>query len=420
MILAPSKLVKIAVTSLLSGMVGIGAVGCSGDDDGEGGSDKNSTSDSDSAIGAGLQEETKLTNASLDANSNGGSVELTQEEIDSIQTAACTGWAAEGESLPAVIQLVVDISSSMRAAAPGTDRSRWDVTQEALKEAVAALPPSVALGVFYYPNKVAVVGGPIAPSNCINEDALIPITPLTPEHQALVQNSLDTAEINRLTPTHDAYSHALNAGLLKYSSSDRFMLLITDGAPTVSKGCIEETSPTAPIVADIKAALEDHGVRTFIIGSPGSEISLEIGNADMRPWLSEAAVVGGTSTEGCQIEGPNFCHFDMTQETNFATALRAGLSEIVGQIVDSCAFEVPAAPAGKTVDPNLTNLIVTWGDGGSTLILPDADGDCSEGWQFNSDGKIELCAASCDRLKLDHLAQIQLHFGCGSEIVPVR
>jgi hypothetical protein len=105
------------------------------------------------------------------------------------------------------------------------------------------------------------------------------------------------------------------------------MLLITDGAPTMRETCIApldgvKDMPTDVIIEDIAAAF-DEGILTFLIGSPGSEQSSQSDTADMRPWLSRAAKAGGTAAEGCDSEGPNFCHMDMTVQPDFAVALRA-------------------------------------------------------------------------------------------------
>ncbi len=206
------------------------------------------------------------------------------------------------------------------------------------------------------------------------------------------------------------------------------MLLITDGAPTMALECIGTggggggqvmDAPTQPIVDEIAGAF-DQGIRTFLIGSPGSEESSQ-GGDDMRPWLSQAAIEGGTAEAGCDAQGPNFCHMDMTQEPDFAQALSDGLASIVGQIVDSCTFVVPPPPAGESLDPGLTNLIINWTSGASSLILPDDTGDCSEGWQFDSTGQVVLCAATCEQIQADAGATVQLTFGCSTnDIIPVR
>jgi len=404
------------------------AVACGGSGDDSGGTGgMNSTDLSD-----GLNTDGSNTGNPDFDTSEGGKVDLTAEQITAIEQAACTGWAAEGENLPATLQLVVDVSYSMTEQAPGTNQSKWEVTRDALSQAIEELPASVAVGVLYYPNgDVQFSADPQPIDACIDVDARVPIAQLgeaDSEQRDTLQDSLRDAQTAGYTPTHDAYQHALNEGLVPYTANgnQKFMLLITDGAPTMSEGCVsggEEQGnvidmPTQPIIDEIAGA-HDQGIRTFLIGSPGSEESSEETGGDMRPWLSRAAVEGGTAADGCDVDGPDFCHMDMTQEEDFSSALRAGLAAIAGQVVDSCTFAVPDPPEDETIDKTLTNLVVTWGSGSASLYLPDNVGGCDTGWTFNDEGQVELCPSTCDEVKLDSGATVQLTFGCGTEVIDV-
>lgn len=412
---------RYSLISLLLGAVSV--VGCGSDDDdgsGPGG---------DGAGGFSLGPGGGPGSARV---RDGGSVELNEEEVRDILNAQCTGWSAEGENLPAVLQLVVDVSRSMRERAPGSDRSKWAVTRDALEDAIAQLPPSVAVGLLLYPNRGIRQYGSTEQevSACVDTDAMIPIAPLGQSgsnHRQSLAEAFEDATIENYTPTHDAYAHALNDtnnGLLAYQgNASKFMLLITDGAPTLSQSCVNpgggngvSDAPTQPIIDDIEAAFDDHGVRTFLIGSPGSEESSESGT-DMRPWLSQAALAGGTATSGCDADGPDFCHMDMTEEPDFGAALSQGLASIAGQIIDSCTFALPDPPAGETIDPKLTNVIITWGDGKSSLILGDDIGDCTVGWQADGTRELTLCPETCDSVKADNGARLHLAFGCSEDTI---
>lgn len=417
-------LVLAAASSLISG--------CGSNSEGDGGG-----SGANGSGGTGLMLGGNGSGAKGNGTHDGGVVPLTPEEIEQIENAACTGWSAEGENLPAVLQLVVDVSGSMDDDAPGSNQSKWEVTRDALSEAIESLPASVAAGVLYYPNRDTGSSTSARPVNqCVNVGAMVPIAGLgngNSQQREELQSSLDDANTDSYTPTHDAYRYALQEGLLPYQAqANKFMLLITDGAPTMSLGCIGGMmggmmggggggvmdAPTEPIVAEIAGAF-GMGVRTFLIGSPGSEESSQ-GDGDMRPWLSRAAQEGGTAKAGCQVDGPNFCHLDMTQEEDFSQALVDGLAAVVGQIIDTCTFAVPDAPAGQTVDPSLTTLIVQT-SAGASLVLQDDTGDCGEGWRFNASGQVELCPATCDKVKGDTSATVQLLFGCSvDQVIPVR
>jgi hypothetical protein len=51
--------------------------------------------------------------------------------------------------------------------------------------------------------------------------------------------------------------------------------------------------------------------------------------------------------------------------------------------------------------------------------LRDDNGDCSEGWQLDSDQQIILCGATCERVQNDMQAHVELLFGCASGEVPI-
>jgi hypothetical protein len=469
---AAAALLPLACGNDGSGLVDAGSGGSASDNPG---SDTGGGSGNDLAASGG--DNNTLDGADLGNNlgsggtgvpNQGGTIQLTAEQLAAIENGSCTGWTQEGENLPAVLQLVVDISLSMDTAPPGggIGESRWTVTRDALDQAIESLPASVALGVLYYPAKAlgtndlnSVMTRPI--SACLDVDTLVPIAELGEPDSAQrtdLAASLMTADTNGYTPTHDAYAYALDQSLLPYQAAgnQKFMLLITDGAPTMAQGCrsagrdtdcpidcegaacpaectcpdgcdespsgcpatCEPTQPppvppdvaTQPIVDSVTAAMAQ-GIRTFVIGSPGSEVGSD--GADKRPWLSKAAMEGGTALEGCTEAGPTFCHMDMTQEEDFSTALSEGLAAVAGQVVDTCSFVVPEPPQGQTLDPDTTNLIAVWGDGTATAFLRDAEGACDSGWNFDATGtQIELCPASCDQLKAGAGATVRLSFGC--------
>jgi hypothetical protein len=173
--------------------------------------------------------------------------------------------------------------------------------------------------------------------------------------------------------------------------------------------------PTNPIIDEVKRARGEN-TKTFVIGSPGSEESLDGGDA--RPWLSRAAMEGGTAKDGCTENGPNFCHFDMTQVSDFAAALRDGLSQIAGQVV-SCAYSIPTPPSGRTINTEAVNVVFSESSGTTELVLRDDQGECEEGWQLVNN-QVVLCEATCTRAKNDVGGKVALHFGCSSNTLPIE
>jgi hypothetical protein len=113
----------------------------------------------------------------------------------------------------------------------------------------------------------------------------------------------------------------------------------------------------------------------------------------------------------------------MTQASDFAAALAAGLAEVAGAI-GTCEYAVPSPPAGLELDTSLVNVLYTKGDGSQSSIPQDAKGDCASGWQYDDPAaptKITLCGSDCEAVKADQSAKIDVIFGCKTETnVPVK
>jgi hypothetical protein len=427
-------MLKLGATLVFAGSLSMILSACGGDDGEEGGLSSGAANGSGASggstpinvggMGAGA--------AVGDPNNDGGIIELTPEEIDAIENSACAGWTTEGENLPAVLFMVNDVSGSMEQSSPGTNgASKWSVTHDSLVSALNNLPGSTAVGIISYPNVGDDTGESTQPRDideCVATNELVTIDLLgdmgSAQRNAL-ENHLNGANTGGGTPTHDAYRHGLIYGMLPYVTNyKRFMLIITDGQPTYSQNCVGNGNvdqnppiPVEPIIDEIASANE-MGIRTFVIGSPGSEEGFETGE-DYRPWMSRAAVEGGTAPPGCNENGPdNYCHMDMTQAEDFSAALNAGLEQIAGQL-NSCTYAIASPPDGQQIDLNQINMIVTFADGSTELILRDDNGDCSEGWQLNAEQQVELCGATCGRVQGDMQSHVELLFGCASGEVPI-
>jgi len=359
----------------------------------------------------------------------GGIVKLTPDQVAAINNNACDGWAVEPETKPAVLEFVVDTSLSMNEVPgggtqqPGRGRpsaaagaTKWQSTRDALKSVIATLPDSLAAGLLFYPNMASQARStPASPDTCVNTRAGIAPALLTAAQKASLIAALDGTDPNGWTPTDAAYQHALQAAILPTQlPGDKYILLITDGQPTLRGDCTSAGNgqgagitpvESQPIVDHVAAAL-GRGVRTFLIGSPGSEGG--------RAWMSEAAIVGGTAAAGCKLMGPPFCHLDMTTAPDFGAALKAGLNKVTGSI--ACTYDIPDPGQGQVIDHDKINLVVTTASG-TELVLPDERADCSEGWRI-SGNRVVLCEGTCSRVQREN-DSIQLLFGCQSGSIGV-
>ena len=243
-------------------------------------------------------------------------------------------------------------------------------------------------------------------------------------HRTQVTTSLDAIRAQGGTPTHDAFHAGVQAIEATTLPGSRFIVLITDGQPTFLSGCrgtgsTQQPQDPTPILDDVKAA-RAAGVRTFVIGSPGSdEVGVPI-YSDARQWLSMAASLGGTALPGCSDQGPNFCHFDMTKTTNFSQSLRDVLSQIVGTVL-SCSYSLPNPTNGGMLDKSKVNVVFTPQGGKSSLIDQAPDGMCTTGWQYSTDqSHVNLCSDTCKMVQAADSPEIDVLFGCSTQVGQVQ
>jgi hypothetical protein len=360
------------------------------------------------------------------------------DPADDITTQACAGKEFANEMRPVILQMVVDISSSMseQPPDPSTAQTKWEITRDALIHALDHLPAAAELGVSFYPNQIT-PNNPLGPASddhslCIDASADLPITWLgnkTSQQRADIVNRLNAITIpsDAGTPTHDAYRLAVDSVLNlvkadpKYATAPKYVLLITDGQPTISLGCLGYSSEQypvdpAPIIADIGEAFTNHQIQTFIIGSPGSEqVHLFDGGSDARPWLSEAATVGGTADfqPGCTNTGdPTYCHFDMSTAVDFDQALGTALQKITNSIAPCDYAVIP--PEGRVIDPTLANVVYTAADSVKYAVVANQTADCTVGWRFtDSTGTtLEICRDTCQLISNDPFGQVTVLLGC--------
>ena len=389
----------VAVPALAAGL----AISC-------GGSEGSNVNGGKGPNGSGVGGSVNLGNGTL-PGSGGGVTPITRD-------AACADGSGVGDAIPAVVEMVIDISGSMLWGADGNKRpprgmTKWDITSAALKTAVTKLPANIAVGINFFPNN--------PPRNsCIRNRIDLPIALLGANNSAqrrAFNAAIDSASPSDGTPTHAAYKFGAETVAASTLAGRKFVLLITDGIPTYPLDCSGDGMTAVdnkPLIAEVATAATG-AISTFVIGSPGSE--------DGRADLSQMATKGGTAKAGCSDMGPTYCHLDMTTASDFGAALSAGLADVAGQI-GTCEFTVPPAPAGKTLDPSLVNVLYTHADGTESSIPQDAKGDCASGWKYDDNQnptKITLCGTDCNAVKADGGAKIDVIFGCSTQTnVPVK
>jgi hypothetical protein len=295
--------------------------------------------------------------------------------------------------------------------APGARGSKWTVTRSAVLDAVSGMPEDTAVGVIFYPN---------VPNNnanpCIRRQTAVALAELDgdgSQQRQRIARAFQRQQPEGGTPTHDAFEYAVSDMSGSAVIGERFIVLITDGIPTFSLGCVgngqnnnDNPVDSAPLIAAARDAAA-RGIRTFVIGSPGSD--------GARGSLSRMAEAGGTATAGCSHEGPNYCHFDMTREQDLGAGLTSALGIISG-VALGCRYAVPAAPDGASLDPTKVNVLFTPPTGVQELIGQSLDDGCSEGWRYtDNQTQIRLCSNTCERVQGSE-GSLSLAFGCATQL----
>ena len=197
------------------------------------------------------------------------------------------------------------------------------------------------------------------------------------------------------------------------------------------------------LIAEVGDAYNgDPQINTFVIGSPGSEDN-QGADYDNRSMMSRMAAAGGTATEGCNHDGPNYCHFDMTQEPEFLQALVDALGDIINMVqvtlqtvemvqetvvvreetvvetVNLCSYPLPEPPKGQ--DLFLEEVKAIYYPGGGDVrqeirqTTEEPPETCTEGWTFDdpvNPTTIEFCSATCERIQADPMARVEIEVGC--------
>ena len=310
----------------------------------------------------------------------------------------CAKSTATAKAQPAVLELVVDTSGSMNQRPPSGTQTKWVSTRDALVAALGTIPDGNSLGLFFYPGNA---GG----ATCIDSTPTVPIAVLDMAHRQNLLGRLNGQRTNGGTPTHDAYMVGLNELINTTLAGNKYLVLITDGAPTYSLNCVgngqDQVDSTALIQQVQNAA--GGGIKTFVIGSPGSEPA--------RGDLSRMATVGRTPQANCSDTGPNYCHFDMTTQTDLAAALKTALSAITGQVL-TCNYTIPDPGAGQMLDLRKVNVR----HNGVDIPKDPSDANCNTGWNYSPDKtQIILCGAKCDEVK-SMGGDIEIVFGCATKV----
>lgn len=328
------------------------------------------------------------------------------------------GASTYANAVPASVLVVLDKSGSMSGG--DGQPNKWPPTVNALNAMMNGSSQDLQMGLLpfpagkfmlnpfcaFSPNDPACVAM-FEDGGCTDVDPapVVAVGPLSMTKQPisswLASNSPDGG-----TPT--LYALKTGYGIMKGLNvqGDRYVLLITDGEPnTVGPspfgGQANVQCGTLPdIEAEALAASSGSpAVKTFVIGSPGSE--------GAGSFLSQIAINGLTQrSPGCTAAAAN-CHYQIGTG-NFEADLQAALAEIAGAVSD-CVFAIPEG--SSEVDKDLVNLVIETSNG---PLQTAKDASHMDGWDYTdpSKTKIQLFGPSCDAFKAEKGAKASIILGC--------
>lgn len=336
--------------------------------------------------------------------------------------AACAAATFTGKKIPASLLVLLDRSGSM------AKDGKWTAAVSALKSALAKSDNDLPVGLLFYPEGkfdssklVACTFNPAAAgcaeayadSGCkdIKTTPDVPVDVLS-KTRATIDSKLSSTDPNGdTTPTRWALKNSWAYMQTLAAKADRYVVLVTDGEPTVYQpkqtvGTL--TIPESALECKDKPTIESEAaaasaatpaVKTFVIGAPGSETA--------APHLSKIAVNGKTRRTPTCDPNKGECHYQIGSGS-FEADLAKALEEITGKIA-TCIFEVPT---GTDVDPNRVNVSI---DATDTF----RDESHADGWDYTDGTKtrIEVFGPLCEQIKKNpSTVTVKILLGCKTRV----
>lgn len=351
------------------------------------------------------------------AAGRGGSLML-DEDADTTPSGPCGEQVIPVISNPPNLSFIIDHSASMGEQLEGSGLSKYENARIALSQVLKAVGHRVSYGAAIFPGLAGVTG-------CEAGDELMKVEPGDPPSYARAGKTgprlkdllarLSIASVDGGTPAAPTLDKLRE--VLTELDGDTYVVLITDGAPNCNvdlscgaSGCIPNIEdltvggvecrgtynccdPANGVAganrscvdsqASLKAvqALSDVGIRTFVIGMPGSE--------PYEDLLSGMAELGGTARNG---DVPYYSVAD-------TDALQEALTKIAASVAISCEIPLDYEP------PNRDQVNVFF-DG-------DVVGyDPANGWEWTASGAVAIRGAACEQLMSGAVLELQVYAGC--------
>jgi hypothetical protein len=347
----------------------------------------------------------------------------TSTDVVSTETdGSCGGTTITATARDASALLVLDKSGSMLQKPPGYATKKWPAMKTALAASLDKVKKRMSFGLELYPfDPVTPIASPCSGNCCAVATGPLAINvPIEAGETGVpkILAAIDAVEPGGATPTAEAMKRALEyftTGAGKDLKGDKFVILATDGGPNCNSAltcdidhcttnldgncaagnccdpatggskidCVDDASVVAQITA-----LATAGVKTFVIGIPGSEA--------YNTFLDQFAEAGKMTSPT-----PPPKYFAVNAAGGVA-GLEAVFDLITGSLITTCRLQLESDPA----DINKLNVIV---DG---KIIPQ---DGPDGWSLDtstSPPSIVLRGATCATMETKGAKVVEIQYGC--------
>ena len=339
--------------------------------------------------------------------------DVTGDSINPMVDGMCGGTKLMASARDANLLLVLDKSGSMLQKPEGFTVKKWDAVKIALKDALTPLKGKIALGLEMYPNDTTGAGEACAMptgSAAVN-------VPIAVDSVDKILAAVEATAPGGATPTAKALSEALTyytMGAGKDLKGDKYVVLATDGGPncdtTVTCGadtcttnidgnCTTGGNCCDPSMSKISCldsagvikqldALKAAGVKTFVIGIPGTE--------SYKTYLDQFAEHGGMINPA----GPT--KYYSVSAAGGVAGLTSVFSLITGELITSCKITLDTVPP----DPSQINVYV------DDKVIPQGG---ANGWEFDNSTtppSIVIKGATCEQVKTKGAKVISVSYGC--------
>lgn len=352
--------------------------------------------------------------AGADGQNSGGSAECS--EFAGLSDCGAMTLGAELKTVN--VLLVIDKSGSMTDTPEGFDENKWDSLVAALDEVLNDVAPVLNLGLLMYPYS-SLIGIPLEScgSNCCTLQTggaaiNVPITEGSASVERILPLLAETPPGGG-TPTADALREAREYLTSANLEGDSYVLLATDGGPNCNfdleceaerctanlddqcptgnccngngEYCVDDQSVTSEL-----EELEQAGIRTFVVGIPGTE--------DYADYLDTFAEAGGVPNPDAP---PSYY---AVSADGGVEGLVSTFRDITEQLVKSCEVEL----AREAPQPGLINVAVD-----CQPLRPEEDD--GSGWELDTDVTPNLITISgpvCEQIQTSGAKRVDVVFGC--------